>query len=176
MLELIHPNVVSFCFFFFQAEDGIRDIGVTGVQTCALPICGPLTDAACRTRQFRCNPCCTSVTRRPSGRDGSTPPHAGARVTAVSHPQPGTVVVRTLAEHPMVEAGGPSALRMVAPGSHTAGRFGLVEYRLAPHSPGAAPHYHQTFCESFYVLAGRLTVYADGAWRPYSAGDFAPVP
>src|SRR5947209_13653326 len=27
-------------FFFFQAEDGIRDIGVTGVQTCALPIWG----------------------------------------------------------------------------------------------------------------------------------------
>src|SRR3712207_466451 len=27
-----------FIFFFFQAEDGIRDIGVTGVQTCALPI------------------------------------------------------------------------------------------------------------------------------------------
>src|SRR3712207_1633649 len=27
----------SVCFFF-QAEDGIRDIGVTGVQTCALPI------------------------------------------------------------------------------------------------------------------------------------------
>src|SRR3712207_8761363 len=29
-------------FFFFQAEDGIRDIGVTGVQTCALPICDAL--------------------------------------------------------------------------------------------------------------------------------------
>ena len=28
-------------FFFFQAEDGIRDIGVTGVQTCALPILQP---------------------------------------------------------------------------------------------------------------------------------------
>src|SRR3712207_8695625 len=28
----------SFVAFFFQAEDGIRDIGVTGVQTCALPI------------------------------------------------------------------------------------------------------------------------------------------
>src|SRR3712207_7394456 len=27
-----------FVCFFFQAEDGIRDIGVTGVQTCALPI------------------------------------------------------------------------------------------------------------------------------------------
>src|SRR3712207_5731656 len=35
----------SSCFFFFQAEDGIRDIGVTGVQTCALPIslCTPVT-------------------------------------------------------------------------------------------------------------------------------------
>src|SRR5437016_7002016 len=33
--------VSSFCvcfFFFFQAEDGIRDWSVTGVQTCALPI------------------------------------------------------------------------------------------------------------------------------------------
>src|SRR5690554_5250369 len=27
-----------YCFFFFQAEDGIRDADVTGVQTCALPI------------------------------------------------------------------------------------------------------------------------------------------
>src|SRR5699024_10536506 len=30
---------VRLCFFFFQAEDGIRDRNVTGVQTCALPIC-----------------------------------------------------------------------------------------------------------------------------------------
>src|SRR5690348_18295213 len=31
---------VMFFFFFFQAEDGIRDGRVTGVQTCALPILG----------------------------------------------------------------------------------------------------------------------------------------
>src|SRR6266496_4556591 len=31
-----------FCFFFFQAEDGIRDLYVTGVQTCALPILIPI--------------------------------------------------------------------------------------------------------------------------------------
>src|ERR1022692_1060421 len=31
---------MSFVFFFFQAEDGIRDYKVTGVQTCALPISG----------------------------------------------------------------------------------------------------------------------------------------
>src|SRR5438094_4099376 len=32
-------------FFFFQAEDGIRDRTVTGVQTCALPISGKLVAA-----------------------------------------------------------------------------------------------------------------------------------
>src|SRR2546422_9804174 len=36
----IHPcsDFIDFSFFFFQAEDGIRDVAVTGVQTCALPI------------------------------------------------------------------------------------------------------------------------------------------
>src|SRR5256885_4981417 len=31
-------SLCGFCGFFFQAEDGIRDYKVTGVQTCALPI------------------------------------------------------------------------------------------------------------------------------------------
>src|SRR3989449_8321735 len=31
-------SVFALSFFFFQAEDGIRDVAVTGVQTCALPI------------------------------------------------------------------------------------------------------------------------------------------
>ena len=38
MLSLVVVEKVGDVFFFFQAEDGIRDIGVTGVQTCALPI------------------------------------------------------------------------------------------------------------------------------------------
>src|SRR4030066_185285 len=33
---------VFYFFFFFQAEDGIRDSSVTGVQTCALPISATL--------------------------------------------------------------------------------------------------------------------------------------
>src|SRR5437762_8844730 len=36
MAYLTHKSL--FRFFFFQAEDGIRDTSVTGVQTCALPI------------------------------------------------------------------------------------------------------------------------------------------
>src|SRR2546422_4229921 len=34
-------SVMLITFFFFQAEDGIRDVAVTGVQTCALPIFFP---------------------------------------------------------------------------------------------------------------------------------------
>src|SRR6266542_6548905 len=34
-------NIALLIFFFFQAEDGIRDATVTGVQTCALPISAP---------------------------------------------------------------------------------------------------------------------------------------
>src|SRR3712207_3022119 len=41
--RMVIPVVGGGLLLFFQAEDGIRDIGVTGVQTCALPI-------LCRTR------------------------------------------------------------------------------------------------------------------------------
>src|SRR2546427_8706258 len=36
----VSAHFSCFFFFFFQAEDGIRDLTVTGVQTCALPIYG----------------------------------------------------------------------------------------------------------------------------------------
>src|SRR5205807_6481421 len=36
--DLVFTICFFFVFFFFQAEDGIRDYKVTGVQTCALPI------------------------------------------------------------------------------------------------------------------------------------------
>src|SRR2546429_3224496 len=39
MFSLMLNMCIDFFFFFFQAEDGIRDVAVTGVQTCALPIC-----------------------------------------------------------------------------------------------------------------------------------------
>src|SRR5204863_8944754 len=49
-----------FFFFFFQAEDGIRDLYVTGVQTCALPI-----SCACSSRTYLLNSsksaCCLAL-------------------------------------------------------------------------------------------------------------------
>src|SRR6266496_2708127 len=51
-------NFHHFCFFFFQAEDGIRDLYVTGGQTCARPISRPgeaaIFEMACwKTRSAR---------------------------------------------------------------------------------------------------------------------------
>src|SRR2546430_6618681 len=67
------------CFFFFQAEDGIRDLTVTGVQTCALPIYG-------RQRSFRRGPAAVQPAGvRPSDKSYKSPaPHLypdGARVS-----------------------------------------------------------------------------------------------
>src|SRR5688572_30690670 len=43
-------------FFFFQAEDGIRDLTVTGVQTCALPISMNPTPDGKMPAESRCTP------------------------------------------------------------------------------------------------------------------------
>src|SRR5207302_6181400 len=40
LLSMYYWDYVGSLAFFFQAEDGIRDFHVTGVQTCALPILG----------------------------------------------------------------------------------------------------------------------------------------
>src|SRR2546429_7104072 len=47
--------VWRFCFFF-QAEDGIRDVAVTGVQTCALPISVRLGEGARHDRDVPAGP------------------------------------------------------------------------------------------------------------------------
>src|SRR2546427_3067939 len=48
LFELIVLSI--FVFFFFQAEDGIRDLTVTGVQTCALPISATHREFLCARR------------------------------------------------------------------------------------------------------------------------------
>src|SRR5256885_8219468 len=49
-----------FIFFFFQAEDGIRDYKVTGVQTCALPISFRVDRGAKQRQALRSIPACLS--------------------------------------------------------------------------------------------------------------------
>src|SRR5256886_12223796 len=62
-----------FLSFFFQAEDGIRDLTVTGVQTCALPIC---------THRYRRNS--AALRRLPERRLVRHPAHSRGRRPARS--------------------------------------------------------------------------------------------
>src|SRR6266702_4678727 len=55
----MYDGSVWVVFFFFQAEDGIRDGHVTGVQTCALPICSELPAPGIGRRTI-----CQPATRR----------------------------------------------------------------------------------------------------------------
>src|SRR2546430_4411051 len=70
--------------FFFQAEDGIRDLTVTGVQTCALPILLLLMDVYPLAREA------ARGDRRPSAeaRAAAAPPRPSTRVP--SHRSPRT--------------------------------------------------------------------------------------
>src|SRR2546430_9940584 len=62
---------LSFCFFFFQAEDGIRDLTVTGVQTCALPISARLAADGRRGAPLRVQP--PQIERHPGTPEGDRP-------------------------------------------------------------------------------------------------------
>src|SRR5690606_1804425 len=75
--------------FFFQAEDGIRDFHVTGVQTCALPICwtrcsrrpSPATACWCSARSmprsWRCDGCAARI-QKPAAAAAYNPPAAAS--------------------------------------------------------------------------------------------------
>src|SRR2546429_2905098 len=68
MLLLFKVVFFNLFFFFFQAEDGIRDVAVTGVQTCALPISSrSVGQVACR------RPCCRNTYRGISSTASDSP-------------------------------------------------------------------------------------------------------
>src|SRR5256886_4493245 len=85
-------------FFFFQAEDGIRDLTVTGVQTCALPI------SAHRRVRRRQRPHVGAGVRLRCGR--RLPALAGARRACLGRPRRSPV-------HRCVDRGGVGALKQV---------------------------------------------------------------
>jgi quercetin dioxygenase-like cupin family protein len=69
-----------------------------------------------------------------------------------------------------------SSARFVAPGSLTAGRFGLFRWDMQAGAGGAGAHFHRTFSESFFILDGTVELYNGDAWSEASCGDFLHVP
>src|SRR5207247_4669048 len=135
--------------FFFQAEDGIRDPLVTGVQTCALPICGRSPPARPLARGRRAP--------ATSGRGLRGPGGAGRRGRAASAGTPRGPAPAPPRRPRLGPAG--SRRRLTAPGGHrlavdvvlggsprdedllSTARAGADEVHLAPsHDPlGGAP-------------------------------------
>jgi quercetin dioxygenase-like cupin family protein len=58
----------------------------------------------------------------------------------------------------------------------TGGEFGLYQVDLAPHSRGAATHFHRAISESFFVLSGRIRLFDGDHWTTGRPGDFLHVP
>ncbi len=95
---------------------------------------------------------------------GGVHPHAEASATLVGPDAADTVQLAS------------SRVSFVAPGSLTAGRYGLFRFDLAPGAGGAAPHVHTGFSESFYVLSGAPTLLDGRSWTPAGPGAFLHVP
>src|SRR5690606_40984146 len=65
--------------FFFQAEDGIRDFHVTGVQTCALPISPASPAAPPAPARGRASPAAAARRRRPTAAAAPPAPRPATR-------------------------------------------------------------------------------------------------
>jgi quercetin dioxygenase-like cupin family protein len=96
---------------------------------------------------------------------GGVHPHAEASATLVA---PGASET--------LQLGAASRVSLVAPGSLTAGRYGLFRFDLQPGTGGAVPHIHTGFSESFYVLSGTPTLLDGRSWARAEPGSFLHVP
>src|SRR3712207_623824 len=121
----------------FQAEDGIRDIGVTGVQTCALPICASSPRGRFRT--------CVRSSRGPTAR----------RLTGI------LAVLVAAAAVPACAAGGPPAPQLRTPES-----VEELFVMYSAHVPREAPAlFDRYFSHGDYARAESLRPDADVARR-----------
>ncbi len=68
------------------------------------------------------------------------------------------------------------AASYLATGATTDGRFGLYRWDMGPEPGGAAPHFHRTITESFFVHAGTVQLFDGTRWIDSRPGDFAFVP
>ena len=69
-----------------------------------------------------------------------------------------------------------SQLEIKATSENTEDAFAVLEYRLAPQTPGPPPHLHRRTDEAFYVLEGELTFHLDDRSIKAEPGAFVLVP
>jgi mannose-6-phosphate isomerase-like protein (cupin superfamily) len=58
----------------------------------------------------------------------------------------------------------------------TGGRFSLYRWDMSSASGGPGPHFHRTYDETFYILAGTIRLYDGTRWLDATPGDMLHVP
>jgi mannose-6-phosphate isomerase-like protein (cupin superfamily) len=58
----------------------------------------------------------------------------------------------------------------------TGGQFSLYRWDMSPDSGGPGPHFHRTYDETFYILAGTIRLYDGTRWLDAFPGDMLYVP
>ena len=71
---------------------------------------------------------------------------------------------------------GPTQMRILEDGSHTAHRLGLGEITIAPHTEGPPQHRHAQHDEGFYVLSGTARFTVGATSHDVGAGTLVMVP
>jgi mannose-6-phosphate isomerase-like protein (cupin superfamily) len=71
---------------------------------------------------------------------------------------------------------GPTQMRILEDGSHTAHRLGLGEITIAPHTEGPPQHRHAQHDEGFYVLSGTVRFTVGTTSHDVGAGTLVMVP
>ncbi len=87
-----------------------------------------------------------------------------------------TATYRPVGHEPEVAFPNGMRCHFLAVGRLTRGLFGLYRMEMSPEPSGPSPHFHRSFTESFYVLAGTVLIYDGRAWIDAHPGDFVHVP
>jgi len=87
-----------------------------------------------------------------------------------------SAVLRTDADIRSLTYPNGTTTRFTAPGSETAGQFGLFEWTMVARTDRGRGHFHKTFSESFFILSGQVELFDGEKWTITRPGDFLYVP
>ena len=75
-----------------------------------------------------------------------------------------------------LQIGAITSVHYLATGASTNGDFGLYRWEMGVQPSGAAPHFHRTISESFFILSGTVRVFNGERWFDATPDDFVHVP
>ena len=87
-----------------------------------------------------------------------------------------TAVYRPADTQADLQIGVITSVHHLATGATTNGDFGLSRWEMGVQPSGAAPHFHRTISESFFILSGTVRVFNRERWIDATPGDFVHVP